>query len=67
MYFPYFFRLSWRSGYRACSLGLLIVYIAITIIRYIVEPKIVGSQIGMHPLFMLASMLLGLDIFGIAG
>lgn len=44
--------------------GLLILYIAITIIRNIVEPKIVGSQLGLHPVVTLASMFVGLQVFG---
>lgn len=44
--------------------GLLILYVAITIIRNIVEPKIVGSQLGLHPVVTLASMFVGLQVFG---
>lgn len=28
------------------AIGLLVVYLVITVIRNIIEPKIVGSQIG---------------------
>lgn len=47
--------------------GLAIVYIVITIVRNILEPKIVGGQIGIHPLAMLVSMYVGLQIFGFIG
>ena len=46
------------------ALGLLIVYLIITIIRNIIEPKIVGSQLGLHPVVTLASMYAGVRIFG---
>lgn len=46
------------------GIGLLIVWAVISIVRYIVEPKIVGNQVGMHPLLTLFAMLLGNFIFG---
>lgn len=46
------------------ALGLLIVYIVITIIRNIIEPKIVGSQIGLHPVVTLISMFVGVQLLG---
>ncbi len=47
--------------------GLLILYILITVIRNIVEPKLVGEQIGLHPLLTLMSMFVGLQVFGLIG
>ena len=49
------------------GIGLLVLYIAITVIRNIVEPKLVGNQIGLHPLATLISMFVGLQIFGLLG
>jgi sporulation integral membrane protein YtvI len=49
------------------GIGLLVVYIIITIIRQIIEPKIVGSYIGMYPLITLIMMYTGLKAFGIIG
>ena len=49
------------------GIGLLIVYIIITVIRNILEPKIVGKQIGLHPLLMLISMYFGISLFGFLG
>ncbi len=49
------------------SLGLLIIYVAITVIRNIVEPKIVGGQLGLHPIVTLSSMFVGVQLFGIIG
>ena len=51
----------------ALALGLLIVYIAVTVIRNILEPKIVGSRIGLHPVLTLASMFVGAQLFGVLG
>ena len=49
------------------AIGLLIIYLVVTIIRNIVEPKIVGKQIGLHPLLMLLCMYLGVKLFGFLG
>lgn len=49
------------------AVGMVILYLAITIIRNIVEPKLVGQQVGLHPVVTLASMLLGLFFFGFIG
>ena len=49
------------------ALSLLAVYGAVTVIRNIIEPKIVGSQIGLHPVATLASMFVGLQLFGVVG
>ncbi len=54
-------------GDLALAVRLLIVYVAITVIRNILEPKIVGSQIGLHPVVTLASIFLGAQLFGVIG
>ncbi len=47
--------------------GLLLVYVVITVIRNIVEPKFVGGQLGLHPVVTLASMFAGVQLFGVIG
>ncbi|MEI3147502.1 MAG: AI-2E family transporter [Merdibacter sp.] len=49
------------------AVGLTIVYLIITLIRNIIEPRIVGEQIGLRPLLMLLSMYLGIRFFGFLG
>ena len=46
---------------------LLVLYGVITIIRHIIEPKIVGGNLELHPLAALFAMLVGLQLFGIIG
>ena len=46
------------------GLGLLILYVIITVIRQIIEPRIVGGHVGLHPLLTLMSMFVGLRVFG---
>lgn len=55
------------QGDYSLALGLLLVYVAITVIRNIIEPKIVGKQIGLHPILTLSSMYLGVQLFGVIG
>lgn len=47
--------------------GLLILYACITLIRNFAEPKIIGRQMGVNPLFTLIFMFIGAKLSGIAG
>ena len=49
------------------ALKLLALYLVITVVRNIIEPKIVGKQIGLHPVITLVSMFAGVQLFGVAG
>lgn len=49
------------------AIGLLALYLVITIVRNIIEPKIVGQQIGLHPIITITVMYAGLRLFGFAG
>ncbi len=47
--------------------GLLLLYLAITVARQAIEPKIVGKSMGIHPLLTLVAMYLGFKLFGFLG
>ena len=49
------------------GIALIIVYVVITIIRQIIEPKIVGRYIGLYPLLTLIAMYIGLKTLGVLG
>jgi len=49
------------------GIGLLILWAVVIIVRYIMEPKIVGDSVGMHPLLTLFAMLLGNFLYGGVG
>ena len=49
------------------SLGIAVLYIIITIVRNYLEPKLVGKQIGLHPLATLIALFVGSKMFGLAG
>ncbi len=46
---------------------LVALYIFITVSRQIIEPKIIGSMIGLHPLLTLFAVYAGIKLLGIAG
>lgn len=55
------------SGNLKLGLGLLLLYVVITVIRNIIEPKIVGGQLGLHPIVTLSSMFVGVQVLGVVG
>ncbi len=55
------------SGNYFLGVGLGILFIITVIVRNVCEPKIIGKQIGISPLFTLISMYLGLKIMGVSG
>lgn len=49
------------------GIGMFVLYLVITIIRNTMEPKLVGKQIGLHPLATMISLYVGLKIIGFWG
>lgn len=49
------------------GVGLLVLYLAITLIRQFLEPRVVGGQIGLYPLLTLITMFIGARLFGFWG
>lgn len=49
------------------AIGLIIIYVVITVIRQYIEPKIVGTSLGVHPIVTLAGLYFGLKLFGFMG
>lgn len=54
-------------GYTELGIELLVIYVIVTVVRNYVEPKIVGAQLGLHPIISLVSMFIGLRLFGFLG
>ena len=52
------------SGNLAMGIGLAVLYVVVIIVRQIMEPKIVGDRVGLHPLVTLLAMVLGTYLFG---
>ena len=49
------------------GIGLGIIYIAVLIIRQIIEPRIVGAQLGQHPVVTLIAIYIGFLWMGVFG
>ncbi len=58
---------SMLAGSTAKGLGILALYIVITVVRQIIEPRIVGHQVGLHPVVTLTAMIVGTSLFGGVG
>lgn len=59
--------ISLALGYTKLGIQLLLIYVIVTVVRNYVEPKIVGTQLGLHPIITLVSMFIGLRLFGFWG
>ena len=49
------------------AIGLVVIYIVISVIRQIIEPKLVAGQLGLSPIVTITAMYLGLKLFGFIG
>lgn len=58
---------SYMTGGLGLAIGLLVLYGVILVTRQVLEPKVLGSSIGLDPLTMLIGMFAGLQLFGMLG
>ena len=49
------------------GVGILILYLIITAVRQFLEPKIIGQQVGLHPIVTLICIFAGGKVMGIWG
>lgn len=49
------------------GIGLIVIYILITVIRQIIEPKLVAGQLGLSPIITIGALYFGLKIIGVLG
>ena len=59
--------ISLITGNTPQAIGLIIIYVIITVIRQYIEPKIVGDSLGVNPIITLAGLYFGLKLFGVIG
>lgn len=59
--------LEFINGNLALSAGLLILYGVVAVMRNIIEPRVVGDSLGLHPVVTLAAMFFGLRAAGLLG
>ena len=55
------------QGDRARAAGILGIYVVITLVRSVLEPKLVGKQLGLDPLVTLFALYAGYKLWGLGG
>lgn len=55
------------SGKIGLGIGILVIYAVITIIRQIIEPKLLAAQFGLPAFITLFAMYIGTQLFGFVG
>lgn len=55
------------TGSFGMGIGLIVIYAAITVIRQVIEPKLVAGQLGLSPVVTIAALYFGLKLFGVFG
>ena len=59
--------LDFITGSVPAGLGLLVLYGVSLLVRQIIEPRLVGDSLGIHPLLSLVAVYAGFRLFGLAG
>lgn len=59
--------LAFLSGDMRSGIGLAVLYVVHEVLRQLVEPRIVGKNLGLHPLLTLVLLYAGYTLFGIGG
>lgn len=72
MFGPASFYIPWIislvvGGQVALAIKLFFLYLTTTLTRQLLEPKILGSHIGVHPLLTLLGLYLGVKLMGFPG
>lgn len=57
----------WTQGNHHLGIGLIILFLVITIVRRIIEPKVYSANMGLTPLASLVSLYLGFKVLGVIG
>lgn len=55
------------NGDITLAIGVFVLWIIMSIVRQFLEPKIVSSNLGVHPIFTLIAMYTGFRFSGILG
>lgn len=55
------------TGDITLAIALFVLWAIMSVIRQLIEPRIVSGQIGIHPIFTLIAMYTGFKFFGVIG
>lgn len=59
--------ISLLNGNYGMAIGLIVMYVCITVIRQVIEPKLVAAQLGIPAFLMVIAMFFGTKLFGFIG
>ena len=59
--------ISALNGDLRLGIAIIVLWIIMSIVRQIIEPRIVSKQIGIHPIFTLIAMYTGFKFLGVIG
>jgi sporulation integral membrane protein YtvI len=59
--------ISFALGDKFLGVGLILLFVVNAVLRQLIEPKIVGKSLNLHPLVSLGAIYLGYALFGFAG
>ena len=59
--------ISAMNGDITLAIGLLVIWIIMSVVRQIAQPRIVSYHIGIHPIFTLLAMYTGFKLIGVIG
>ena len=59
--------ISFIMGNIGMGIGLIVLYAVITVIRQIIEPKLVAANLGLPPVVTIMCMYIGLQLFSVLG
>ena len=59
--------ISFLQGDHMIAFGLLALYVTATVTRSVMEPRLVGRQLGLDPLVTLVALYAGFKLFGLPG
>ena len=54
-------------GNYSLAIALFVLYLVVVVVRQIIEPRIVGRQLGLYPLVTMVSMFAGFRLYGALG
>lgn len=49
------------------GIAIVILWIIMSVVRQILEPKVVSNKLGIHPIFTLIAMYTGFKLLGVIG
>ena len=58
---------AFAVGDSGTGIGLIVIFLVYTVVREILEPRILGKSLNVHPIITLISLYVGYAVFGVAG